>query len=137
MITYPVPADSRFVIVNTTTMQAVPNKTNIRWLHADGLQIPPLPSPYVILEIINHPKPAFDETTSKLERQVAFDIPDEAANVTWDIIPLSVEELDELELQAQIKQAYIDLQASAGSSEERLTRVEKACAFLLRESQGG
>lgn len=84
--------------------------------------------------------PAFDKATHKLQRNVADDDKAFTRTFSYVAVPLTNGELTKATAEAtaettrgQLKTAYTALQNGTGTVAERLARVEKALAFVLRE----
>ena len=86
----------------------------------------------------------YDSATHRIERGTPIvDVPANEHRHDWDIILLTQEELDaiaeqEAWTQEQItaKAQYDDLQNGVGTSAERIERVEKVAAHLLKVTYG-
>lgn len=127
-----------YIIRNKTTKEVIrKSKTPIS---IDG-EIKDLDPNLEVLEVIQNDRPTYNPETSKLERteteqggQIIID---------WNIVDLSAEELqaiqDQKDAEAERQQAkaiYLDLKKGVGTAGERLTRVEKVLARLLRDMYG-
>ena len=79
--------------------------------------------------------PATNPETHKLERSLTTE------EYGWVSVPLTTEELDALAAQAaadaereQAKALYLDLKNGTGTTLERLLRVEKVLAYILKDT---
>lgn len=84
--------------------------------------------------------PTFDKATHKIERQFVDDDANYTRTFSFVAAPLSQAELTKATAEAnagttraQIKTAYTALQNGTGAVAERMARVERAVAFILRE----
>lgn len=138
VITYPVSQDSKFVVAEKATTNIVAK--NISWPRTDGQPIVNMDTNYVILEVVIQSRPAYDSSSNKLEKVETPDIPNEEYVMSWNVIPLSTNELAELAViesataEKEIaKSFYQNLKNHSGTSEERVTRLENVVAWLLKE----
>ncbi len=86
--------------------------------------------------IVLQSDPAFDPATEKLQ---GFDYVVNPADVeaTKTVVPLTADELDALADEAErviARSFYDDLKAGVGNNAQRLTRVERVAARLLRDA---
>lgn len=99
------------------------------------------PAPYLqLVRVDDATVPAYDPATQKIVRQFTDD--DNAFTRTFynAVVAMTVEEqaayqkrlADEATLN-QIKAVYLNMKNGVGTAGERLQRVEKACAWLLRQ----
>lgn len=97
------------------------------------------PAPYIQLKHVDGVRPAFDPATQKLVQNIVDDDVAHTRTYGWSIVALSQAELDALAQQAQdaatliiIRNVYQDLRNGVGTAAERLQRLERAVAWLLR-----
>jgi hypothetical protein len=135
-ITYPVDvANTRWSVYRVSTGEIV--KHNTRWPRADGGAIVGQDPDLVPLREVEAAQPAYNPATHKLERAEA--VTDVAANTHthgWNVVALSAAELADLAETAQAKANYQLLLAGSGTQLERLVRVERVCAHLLKLQYG-
>lgn len=134
---YPVDLDARYVVHNTVTLETTSPKT---WPRTDGMEVQGLDADLVILKIVVDAKPAYDPLAISLKSSDVIDVPAEEYRREWSIVPLSAEALADIQetadLEAEQAQAisiYQDLKNGAGNSNQRIARVEKVLAHLLRK----
>ena len=135
MISYPVSPESRwaFYRVSTSTLE----RHNIRWPRADGGEIVGLDPDIVPLLEVEAAQPAYDAATQKLQRTAA--VVDVAANTHthgWEVVSRTADEIAEDTERDQIKAVYTALLNGTGTSAERITRVERVAAHLLKLQYG-
>ena len=126
-----------FYLINKNTRELL--RASATPFNADATVQPPLPV-FQLRRVINDTQPAFNAATHKLIRTSVDD--DNAATRTfrYEAIPLTQAELDakaqaaadEAERQV-LRAAYLDLKNGTGTQAERLRRVERAAAWLLRQ----
>lgn len=97
---------------------------------------PPLPL-IQLKRVFDNTQPAYDEETQKLVQSSVDD--DEAGTRTffYEVVALTQDELDARAAQAaydaeldQLRAVYQDLQNGVGTTNVRITRVERVAAFL-------
>ena len=135
MITYPVDADSRWSIWSIT--DAAIRVHNRPWPRADGAEITSLDPDLIPLLEVNEDQPIFDPVTHYLTRSEP--VVDVAANTHthgWTILPRSQEDLDNEAEREIAKAQYADLMAGTGTQLERLVRVERVAAYMLKNMFG-
>lgn len=126
-----------FYIINKTTGDVV-KKSDTPFNIDESVQPP---DPFMQLKILrNETKPAFNAATEKLVITHTDDL--QAFTRTFHFVkqPLTAEEIalkaeaDAAEVtRLQIKAVYLDLKNGTGTAGERLVRIEKALAWLLRQ----
>lgn len=100
------------------------------------------PDPLIQLKrVVNDTQPSFEVATQKLER---FSTDDDIAFIrtfAYRVIAKTAEEQAEYQRQLadaatleQIRAVYIAMKNGTGTAAERITRVERSCAYLLRQS---
>lgn len=127
-----------YYILDSTT------RVIIRQSHApfnidEGIQPPP---PLIQLKRIdNDTLPTFDPATEKVVRTFTDDDLLFTRTFFWQVTALTPEEVAAFQQRQQddatlqiIRSVYQDLRNGVGTATERLTRVERAVAWLLRES---
>lgn len=99
------------------------------------------PDPYLqLVRVDDDRRPAFDEATQKLVREFVDDDAAFTRTFRFVVAPMTAEEIaayqrrqaDTAELQ-QLRAVYQDLQNGVGTSTERMRRVERVCAWLLKD----
>ena len=142
MITYPVPPESRWATWSIS--EAIIKQHNKPWPRADGGEIVGQDPDIVPLLEVDVPAPVdgvdYDSATQKIQRGTPIvDVPANEHRHGWDIILLTQEELDQIvadeawtQEQQTAKAQYDDLQNGVGTSAERIERVEKVAAHLLK-----
>ena len=99
------------------------------------------PAPYIqLVRVEDATQPAFDPATQKLARTFTDDDAAFTRTFHYVVAAMTAEEIaayqkrqqDEATLN-QIKAVYLDMKNGVGTNLERLQRVEKACAYLLRQ----
>jgi hypothetical protein len=135
-ITYPVDVENtRWSLVRVSTNQI--ERHNKPWPNRHGTEIPGLDPDLVPLLEVQEAKPAFDPATHKLQRTPGvIDIPNNTHTHGWQIIALTQEELDEQADIDQARQAYQGLINGTGDTTQRLQRVERVAAHLLKLNYG-
>lgn len=135
MITYPVSAESRWAMWSISQAKII--KHNRPWPRADGAEITSLDADLVPLLEVQAVQPVsgvdYDPATHRLERSTpAVDVPNNIHLHGWTIVPRSQEDLDTEAEREQAKAKYDDLKTGVGTQGERLVRVEKVAAHLLK-----
>ena len=152
-LTYPVPEDARWDVwdtdtgtFDTRTKDGVTSDiVNIKWPRKDRMQLPAsVPANIVLLRRINT-LPTFDPATQKLGNPTTpvVDLVEQTITRSRAVVALTAEELqaiadaeaDAAEL-AQLKAVYLDLKNGVGTSTQRLVRVEKVLARVMRDNYG-
>ena len=87
----------------------------------------------------NNTQPAFKSATQKLNRISTDDDVAFTRTFTWEVVSLTQPELDAIAEQTaseatrqQIKAVYTALRNGTGTATERIVRIERAVAWLLR-----
>lgn len=136
MITYPVDVkNTRWSLWSISQSEII--KHNKPWPVADGGPIPGLDTDLVpLLEVVDD-RPAYDQATQQIQ-QIApvVDIEENTHTHGWEIVPRPQEEIDADAEREQAKAVYKDLMNGNGTQAQRLQRVEKVCAYLLKEIFG-
>lgn len=136
MIEYPVDvASTRWAAYDTTTQEIL--RRGMRWPRRDGGPIERGDDTVVLLREIIEPQPPFDPDTQQQVRDGhAVDL--EASTITygWLVEELPPEQQDDNHRRRQIKNLYQDLRDGSGTAGERLQRVERVLAYMLREAYG-
>ena len=141
MINYPVSPESRWAMWSISQAEIL--KHNKPWPRRDGMEIVGLDPDMVPLLEVQSPQPAYDPATEKLERSTTVDVDANTHTHGWNIVALTQAELDAIAAQAandaereQAKAVYQDLMNSTGNSTQRIVRVERVCAYLLKDLFG-
>jgi hypothetical protein len=98
------------------------------------------PDPLIQLKRIdNSSQPGYNPATHKLVYQFTDDDVAKTRTFAWAAVPMSQEEIDSYNLRQTdnaelviLRAVYNDLKNGVGTAAERLNRVERATAFLLR-----
>ena len=133
MINYPVSADSRWSAVSGGAII----RSNFKWPRGDGGEIVGLDPAITLLLHVQAADPAFDPATHRLVQGAG--VFDEAANTltfTRTAVAIPQEELDDATELTQIRAVYLDLKNGVGTAGERITRVEKVLARMLKDQYG-
>ena len=135
MITYPVSPDSRWAIWSISQAEIL--KHNKPWPRLDGMEIVGLNPDTVPLLEVEEAQPAYDPATHYLNRTApVVDVNANTHTHGWEILPRDPQDIaDDAECE-QAKAVYQDLVNSTGTAEQRLTRVERVCAYLLKDLFG-
>lgn len=135
MINYPVDVkNTRWAGYNTVSEEIVAH--NKEWPNRFGLECTWEPNVVPLLEV-QAVQPVsgvdYDPATHRLERSTpAVDVPNNIHLHGWVIVARSQEDLDNQAEREQAKAKYDDLKAGVGTQGERLVRVEKVAAHLLK-----
>lgn len=136
MINYPVDVENtRWAAYRVSTQEVV--RRNMRWPRADGGEIVGLDPDLVPLLEVREDQPAYDPATERLE--AATPVVDVDANTHtqgWSVVARSQQEIDDEAEREQAKAAYLALKNGEGTQLERLVRVEKVAAHLLKAAYG-
>ncbi len=127
-----------YFIINKSTRELIRQSQSP--FNIDDKVQPPLPA-FQLKGVEDATVPAFDANTHRLNRTFVDD--DTAATRTFknEVVPLTAPQLaaiakrisDEAQRQ-QIKTIYAALVAGTGTAAERLVRLEKSVAYLLKDS---
>lgn len=126
-----------FYIINSTTREVV-RESRTPFNIDPAIQPPP---PFLQLRrVVDETQPPFDPATEKLVREFVDD--DAAATRTFRqvVAPMTAEEIaayqrrqaDAAELD-QLRAVYDDLKNGVGTATQRQVRVERVCAWLLKD----
>lgn len=139
-ISYPIDVENtRWAVYNTDTSTIL--RRSMKWPRADGQEIVGAPANIVPLLEVTAPKPApSDPATLKvIADDPVVDVPGNTLTQAWQEVAMSQEEQDiyaeaqanaaELEL---VKSVYQALKNGTGTDAQRLTRVERVLAFLIK-----
>lgn len=131
-ITYPVDVENTkwaFYRLSTDTIL----KHNVSWPRADGEEILGLDPDIIPLMEIVEAIPAYDPSTHKIqEAPPTIDVNANTHTHGWTVVPYTQEELDNEAEKNQAIAIYLDLKNGVGTSGERLLRVERVAAHLLK-----
>ena len=123
--------------------EAIIKQHNKPWPRADGGPIQGQDPDIVPLLEVQADQPVFDEATEKLVAKQTVDVPNNEHIHGYDVVLLTQEELDAIAAQEEwtqeqetAKAQYDALQAGEGTSAERIERVEKVAAHLLKVTYG-
>lgn len=131
MITYPVPTDSRWSIWSIS--EATIKRHNKPWPRADGAEIVGLDADLIPLLEVQEAQPVFDPATHRLERADAVvDIDANTHTHGWNVVARSQESIDAEAEREQAISMYQDLRDGTGTQLQRLARVERVAAYLLK-----
>lgn len=135
-LSYPVDLNAKYVSYNTVTLEVSNAKS---WPRADGMAISGLDAEINMLMLTKGVMPVYDSATHEITREQVIDVPASEYRTEYTAAPLSAEDLAEVqedsEIDAERVQAiavYQDLKDGAGNSNQRIARVEKVAAHLLR-----
>lgn len=126
-----------FYIINSNTREVV-RESRTPFNIDPAIQPPP---PFLQLRrVIDETQPTFDPATEKLVREFVDD--DAAGTRTFRqvVAPMTADEIaayqrrqaDAAELE-QLRLVYNDLKNGVGTAAERIQRVERVCAWLLKD----
>ena len=135
MINYPVSPDSRWSIWSIADAEIkVHNKP---WPRLDGMEIVNLNPDMVPLKEVQSPQPAFDPATHYLNRTApVVDVDANTHTHGWEVLPRPQADIDADAEREQAKAVYQDLINGTGNSSQRIVRVERVCAYLLKNLFG-
>lgn len=153
-ITYPVDPASRWAFYRQSDQTIL--RHNVAWPRKDGMEIVELdpdivplrntegPRPVPVFDPENPTAPVYDPATQIAEGGPSVvDVNANTYTRTWVIRALTQEELDENAINAanevekdQAKAVYADLKNGVGTQIERLERLEKVAAHLLKAMYG-
>ena len=140
-IDYPVDVDTtRWVFYNTATSE--PHSRPMVWPKANGSKINKLPANVVPLLFVRGARPSYNALNQRLTRGAPIvDLVGETYTFTYAVENLTVDEVTQLaeevaerNLRATIRAGIKDLNQGNGTNAQRLKRVEKGLAYLLKES---
>ena len=136
MITYPVDVENtRWAAIRISDNTLI--RRNEKWPRRDGGEITGLDPDIALLLEVLEPQPAYDTNTQRLQRSEAVvDIPGNTITTGWQVVAIPQEELDDAAELAQIKAVYLALKNGTGTQLERLVRVERVLARLLKDTYG-
>lgn len=135
MINYPVDPSSRWATWSISQAEII--KHNKPWPRADGGEIVGLDPDIVPLLEVDEAQPAYDPATHRLERNTpVVDVAGNRHVHGWNIVARSQEDLDAEAERELAKAQYQDLMDGTGTQIERLERVEKVAAYMLKEIFG-
>lgn len=134
---YPVDLDGRYIRYSDADADV---RGQIRaWPRADGMPIEGLDPDLRPLKVVIADRPAYDLDTHSLNPGWVIDLVAEEYRREWTAVPLSAEDLAEIqednELEAERLQAiaiYQELKNGVGNNGERIVRIEKTVAHILR-----
>ena len=148
-LTYPVDTTAKYTVYNKTLDQVhldgsgrpIIHRT---WPRTDGMAIVNLDPDLVILLEVQEDQPVYDSATERIQRvDPVYDVVEETATYSWEIVSLTQDELDAIaDREADdaqlviIKAAYQDLKNGVGTATERLERIEKGLAYILKQFYG-
>lgn len=136
MINYPVDVENTRWALYDTDASAVLHR-NRRWPRADGGEVINLAVNLVPLLEVVEDQPTYDPDTHRLTRNdPVVDIAANTITTEWTLVPLDQAELDEIAEREQIKAVYQAVKNGVGTNLERLVRVEKVLAHLLKLEYG-
>ena len=127
-----------FYIINKTTRELI--RESATPFNVDEAVQPD--APLIQLKLVrDDTKPAYDAATEKLVQTTVDDDAAFTRNVKWvkqamtpaEVTAYQQKQTDAATLQT-IKSVYSDLKNGVGTAGERLVRLERAVAYLLRES---
>lgn len=134
--TYPVDLNEDYVMYNTSTTAVSSQRA---WPRADGMAIDGLETNLIPLVATTAVKPPYDADTQFLFPNMVVDLPSEEYRKEWILMTLSAEDQTAIqaqnEMDAERLQAiavYQDLKNGVGTDAERMVRIEKALAHLIR-----
>ena len=134
-ITYPVPEDSRWATWSIS--EAIIKQHNKPWPRADGMEIVGQDPDIVPLLEVDEAQPVYDPAIEYVARTApVVDVAGNTHSHGWEILPISQDDLDWTQEQQTAKDQYDDLIAGTGTSAERIIRVEKVAAHLLKVRYG-
>lgn len=137
-ITYPVDvANTTWFFYNTDTQERGKRRS---WPNPDGSEIPNLPNNIVpLLRVINS-KPSYDPNSEGLSRSTEVDVANNTYTYSWNVVTLTAEEAIEAaetqqrnDFDTQISSIILNLRNGTGTNAQRLARVEKAVAYILKD----
>jgi len=135
--TYPVDLDQLYIPYSVSAGDVVGKPR--AWPRADGMAIEGADPDVIPLMAVEGDKPIYDPDTHHLEPSFVIDLPAEEYRREWVVTNHSAEELAEIAEEAEIaaeaeqaKAVYLDLKNGVGNNGDRLVRVEKALAHVLR-----
>jgi hypothetical protein len=136
MIDYPVDVENtRWASWRISTAEI--EKHNRPWPRHDGGEIVNLSPDIVPLLEVQAPQPAFDPALQRLTRSdPVVDVEANTHTHGWTVVQIPQEELDDIAEREQAKAVYQDLKDGTGTQLQRLVRVEKVCAYLLKDLFG-
>jgi hypothetical protein len=141
MITYPVDVENtKWAIWSISGNTAL--RTGKTWPRADGGELVGSDPDLVPLLEVRSAKPAYDPATQKLLAATPVaDIPNNTYTYGWNIVALTQSELDAIAAETtaqterdQAKALYQDLKDGVGTATERLERVERVLARILKDT---
>jgi hypothetical protein len=117
-------------------------KHKVPWPRADGAEIVGLDPDLVPLLEVNEPQPPFDSATETVERSApVVDVDANTHTHGWTVRALTAEELQARADQQQhnnnaeqARQVYQALRDGDGNSSQRIQRLERVCAHLLKRA---
>ena len=153
-ITYPVDSNSRWTFYRQSNQTVVRHR--VAWPRKDGMEIVGLDPdivplrnteglrPVPVFDPENPTVPVFDPATQVVEGGPSVvDVDANTYTRTWVIRALTQEELDNIATNTaneverdQAKAVYADLKNGVGTQIERLERLEKVAAHLLKAKYG-
>lgn len=100
------------------------------------------PAPHIQLKRVdNDTVPNFNPATQKTIRSFVDNDSAFTRTFSWQVVAKTQQEMDEFQRQTQdaatlqiIRDVYQDLKNGVGTAAERLTRVERAVAWLLKDN---
>ena len=136
MITYPVDVvNTRWSVIRISTQELV--KQNQSWPRADGGEIVGLDPGIALLLHVQAADPAYDPATQRLlSAAPVVDIPANTLTFSRTVQAIPQAELDSATELDQIRAVYLALKNGTGTVAERLTRLEKVVARMIKDQYG-
>lgn len=136
MITYPVDVENtRWAAVRISDNSIL--KRNQKWPRRDGGEIVGLDPDIAPLLEVEGAQPNYDPATQRMQRTApVIDIPANTITTGWEVVAIPQDEQDSAAELAQIRAAYLALKNGEGTQLQRLVRVERVLARLLKDTYG-
>lgn len=142
MITYPVSPYSRWAVYSISQDKIL--EVGKTWPREDGMPFEDDNPDRVYLLHVSTSPPAFNNATHQVFPDKAIvNVNENTLTQAWKIVPLTAEELakkaEESARQtdiSQIKAIYTALKNGTGTTAERMARVEKVLARLIKDTYG-
>ena len=139
-ISYPVDPTSRWAMYRLSTGEII--KHRVRWPRRDGSEIVGLDPDIVPLLEVQEEQPPFDSATETVEKAAPLvDVDANTHTHGWIVRALTAEELQARADQQQhntnaeqARQVYQALKNGDGNNTQRIQRVERVCAHLLKRA---
>lgn len=136
MITYPVDVEAtRWAAVRISTGEVF--KRREKWPNRKGQEIAGLDSDIALLLEVEAQQPDYDPDTQRLQRtEPVIDISGNTITTGWEVVDIPQDEQDNAAELKQVRAVYKDLKNGTGTQAQRLVRVERVLARLIKDNYG-